>query len=412
MKILCGLLLTATAVWLTACGDGERGEGATLKWYVFNEPSGAFAAAARDCSAASGGDYHLQLVPLPADADQQREQLVRRLAARDSDIDLIGMDVIWTAEFAQAGWILPWSGGPEAEARAGRIPSTVTSASYKHHLWAVPFTTNTQLLWYRRDRVAEAPQTWDQLIRMAGTLGSRGTIEAQGERYEGLTVFFISLLASAGGRVLDDRGRVDLAYEPTQRALAVMKALATSPAADPALSNAREDQARLAFQSGNASFMLNYTYVWPSARHDAPQVFAHMGWARWPRVVADRPSRVTLGGINIGVGAYSRHPQQAFAAAACIASADHQRLAARRGGLPPTVEALYEDPAVQATFPFADLLRATLRDATQRPQTPFYSDVSLAISHTLHPMSAIDPERDVARLRAAVERALHSEGLL
>ena len=42
---------------------------------------------------------------LPNDADQQREQLVRRLAAKDSDIDLISMDVIWTAEFAEAGWI-------------------------------------------------------------------------------------------------------------------------------------------------------------------------------------------------------------------------------------------------------------------------------------------------------------------
>lgn len=411
MRILRRLLLAAAAASLAACGGGE-GAGVRLNWYVFNEPSGAFAAAARDCSASSAGAYRISLVPLPSDADQQREQLVRRLAARDADIDLIGMDVIWTAEFAEAGWILPWSGRVAQQAAEGRIPATVASARYEQRLWAVPFTTNTQLLWYRNDRVAAPPRTWNEMIAMAEASGDKGTIEAQGERYEGLTVFFISLLASAGGRVLDDQGEVDLAYEPTHRALAVMKALATSPAADPALSNAREDQTRLAFESGKASFMLNYTYVWPSARHNAPQVFEHMAWARWPAVVPDRPSHVTLGGINLGVGAFSRHPQQAFAAAACIAGVDHQRLAARLGGLPPTVEALYGDPAVRATFPFADLLRATLRDATLRPQTPFYSDVSLAISHTLHPMSGIDPERDVPRLREAVRRALHSEGLL
>jgi multiple sugar transport system substrate-binding protein len=74
--------------------------------------------------------------------------------------------------------------------------------------------------------------------------------------------------------------------------------------------------------------------------------------------------------------------------------------------------ALYDDPAVRNTFPFADLLRATLRDAVQRPQTPLYSDVSLAISHTLHPMSRIDPDRDLGRLREAIDRALHSQGLL
>ena len=80
--------------------------------------------------------------------------------------------------------------------------------------------------------------------------------------------------------------------------------------------------------------------------------------------------------------------------------------------MPPTLEHLYEDEDVIAAFPFADTLRETLRDAVQRPQTPFYSDVSLAISRTLHPMSDIEPERDAIRLHDAVERALRSEGLL
>jgi multiple sugar transport system substrate-binding protein len=158
--------------------------------------------------------------------------------------------------------------------------------------------------------------------------------------------------------------------------------------------------------------MVNYTYVWPSARANAPEVAAHMAWARWPGVDPQRPSRVTVGGINLGVGTFSRHPDLALKAAACIASEDNQRLAAARGGLPPTSEALYDDPAVRETFPFADLLRETLRDAVQRPRTPLYNDVSLALSRTLHPMAEIDPRRDAERLRQAVGRALRSEGLL
>jgi multiple sugar transport system substrate-binding protein len=412
LSAFAALRIALLALPLAACnGTGQSGV-PVLHWYVFDEPSGAFAAAAAHCTDAANGRYRIELTPLPADADQQREQLVRRLAAGDHDIDIIGMDVIWTAEFAQAGWILPWAGEAARRAREGRLASTLASATYRGRLWAAPFTTNTQLLWYRTDRVAAAPVTWDGMIRTAESLGSKGRIEAQGERYEGLTVFFTSLLASAGGTVLDKNGAVSLEYEPTHRALEVMKRLATSPAADPALSTEREDQARLAFESGNASFMINYTFVWPSARENAPEVAAHMGWARWPEVVAGRPSRVTLGGINLGIGAWSRHPRLAFEAAACIAGRDQQRLAARRGGLPPTDAGLYDDPVVIATFPFAATLRATLRDAVQRPVTPLYSDVSLAISHTLHPMRDIDPDRDVPRLRAAVRRALHSEGLL
>jgi multiple sugar transport system substrate-binding protein len=407
------VLAALIPVLVLACGEPQAPARPTLNWYVFDEPSGAFEAAARRCSDLSEGRFDVRLTTLPSDADQQREQLVRRLAAKDTDIDIIGMDVIWTAEFAAAGWVLPWRGEPARQARQDRIAATTASATYKGQLWAAPFTTNTQLLWYRTDRVKTPPATWSEMIDMAEALGRRGTIEAQGERYEGLTVFFTSLLASAGGSVLDSTGtQPSLEATPTRAALQIMRRLATSQASAPALSTAREDHTRLAFEAGDSSFMLNYTYVWPSARQNAPEVAANMGWSRWPAVIEGRPSRVTLGGINLGIGAWSRHPALAFQAAACLASADNQRLAAARGGLPPSMASLYDEPEVRETFPFADLLRATLRDAVQRPQTPFYSDISLAISRTLHPMRDIDPDKDLTRLRERVARALRSEGLL
>jgi multiple sugar transport system substrate-binding protein len=255
------------ALLLAGCGPGESAGPPTLHWYVFNEPSGAFAEAARRCSETSAGRYTIELAPLPADADQQREQLARRLAAGDDAIDLLGMDVIWTAEFAEAGWILPWPEPLAREVSDGRLEGPLASAAYDGRLWAVPFTTNTQLLWYRTDRVPEPPATWDELIRAAEELGVGGRFQLQGERYEGLTVFFVSLLASAGGSVLDAGGRaVSLDPEPTRRALALLQRLASSPAADPVLASSREDHTRLAFESGSSAFMVNYTYVWPSAQ--------------------------------------------------------------------------------------------------------------------------------------------------
>lgn len=392
-------------VALAACGGGEESGVAILRWYVADEGSGAFRTAARRCAEASNGAYRIELAALPADADQQREQLVRRLAARDRDIDIIGMDVIWTAEFAAARWILSWRGEWAEQAKAGRLAAPLESATYQGELWAVPFTTNAQLLWYRTDRVPKPPRTWDEMIAMAEALGPQGTIQAQGERYEGLTVFFVSLLASAGGAALT------LEEQPSLRALRIMKRFATSPAADPSLATSREDQARLAFETGHSTFMLNYSFVWASAQRNAPEIARRMGWARWPAAVEGRPSRVTVGGLNLAVSAHSRHPDLAFRAAACIASEQSQRLAARGGGLPPTIESLYDDPELKKAMPFAEVLRETLRDAVQRPQTPFYSDISLAISRTLHPLRDIEPEKDAALLRERIERALRSEGL-
>lgn len=408
------LALAALLLGGTGCDrDGSAAGGPLeLNWYVFHEPSGAFAEAARLCSLAADGAYHIRLRPLPVDADQQHEQLARRLAARDPAIDLIGMDVIWTAEFARAGWILPWSGQAAAEARAGRFPAAVASATYDGALWAIPFTSNAQLLWYRSDRIPVPPDTWDDLLDQAEALGPDGRIELQGERYEGLTVFFNSLLASAGGRILDAEGRLALETEPTLTTLRLMRRLGRSPGVNPALSTEREDQSRLAFEAGQAAFMVNYSFVWPSAQINAPAVAAHMAWAAWPSVLPGRPARVTLGGIQIGVSAYSANPEPAFRAAACLASADHQRLAARAGGLPPSMTALYDEPGIRAVLPFADQLRDTLRQAALRPANPRYGDLSLAIGRVLHPLRHIEPKRDLPRLRRAVQRALGAEGLL
>jgi multiple sugar transport system substrate-binding protein len=410
----CLLLLLAGALTAAAgCRHVEDRQTPALAWYVFNEPSGAFLEAAKDCTERSAGRYRIVLTPLPPDADPQREQLVRRLAAKDADIDIIGMDVIWTSEFAEAGWVLPWPELSAKQVTSGRLPVTVASATYRNRLWAAPFTSNAQLLWYRRDWVNKPPATWDELIEQAEALGKAGAFQIQGQRYEGLSVFFISLLASAGGSILDTDGNaVSLDRPPTVATLALMKRLAQSPAADIALDTAREDQTRMAFETGQPVFMVNYSYVWHSAQRNAPKVASEMAVARWPAVYRDRPSRVAAGGLNLGIGAFSRHPQLAFAAAECLASKTNQVRAAVKSGLPPTLEALYDDPEVRRRFPFADVLHETLRDATLRPMTPAYNDISLAVGRTLHPLHAIDPEKDTLKLQQAITRALHSEGLL
>ena len=405
-----GLLLLGLGCGVAA----ERGP-PVLHWYVFREPSGAFAEAARRCSEDARGRYRIEIAALPADADQQREQLVRRLAARDPDIDVIGMDVMWTAEFAGAGWVRAWDEPGAERVRRGTLAAAVASGTFAGRLYAAPFTTNAQLLWYRRDLVPSPPGTWAAMIAAAEGLADAGRphrIEVQAARYEGLTVWFNTLLASAGGSVLDDAGAVALPQAPTRRALDVMRQLARSRAAPPDLATVREDEARLGFESGRSAFMLNYTFVWPSAQRNAPAIAANMAWAPYPRTDPARPSRVTIGGLNLGVGAFSRHADLAVEAADCLRSDEHQVLAARQGGLLPTREVLYQHPEVRAAFPFAEVLRETLRDATERPKTPAYYDVSLAIQRTLHPPRGIDPAADAELLRQRIEQATRSRGLL
>src|SRR5919202_2290957 len=230
----------ASAAALAGCG-GSGGSGPpTLKWYVFNEPSGSFTAAADRCTKKSNGRYKVAVEALPTDADQQRELIVRRLAAKDSSVDLVGMDVNWTAEFAQAGWIKPWTGSRARRATAGDLPGPLNTARYKGRLWVAPFTSNAQILFYRKDRVKTPPRTWDEMIAAAKRLGPTGKIQVQGARYEGLTVWFNSLVNSAGGTILAPDGSTVTLGPPATKAASIIHELATSAAADPALENNKE----------------------------------------------------------------------------------------------------------------------------------------------------------------------------
>ena len=112
LACLAASLLAITG--LAACGSSSDGSGATkLKFFVAIQPGGSIEKVSERCSKESGGKYVVEPEFLPTDASQQREQLVRRLGAEDSSIDIVGMDVIWTGEFANAGWVEQWKGAAE-----------------------------------------------------------------------------------------------------------------------------------------------------------------------------------------------------------------------------------------------------------------------------------------------------------
>jgi multiple sugar transport system substrate-binding protein len=396
------------------CGGGGGKGPAHLSFYIFPEPGGSFDKTAAACSKQSGGAYDITVNTLPSAADDQRQQLVRRLSAQDSSIDIIGMDVVWTAEFAEAGWVKPWTGAAKEQVTRGTLPVPIKTATYKGQLYGAPANSNTQLLWYRKDLVKTPPRTWDQMLDMADTLAKQGQphhVVVQGRQYEGLTVWFNSLNSSAGGTILSPAGKVTLG-PPAARAAGIMKRLASGPAADPSLTQTQEDQARLQFEKGGAAFELNYPFVWPSAQENAPKIFKNMGYAPWPGVNPGEPARVTIGGINLGVGGYTKHPKEAFAAAACLRDMASQRVYALKGGLPPTLNALYDDPAMAKPYPFKALIRQELNNASVRPQTPAYADVSLAIQKTLTPPGDIDVRTVVKSLTDKIESAQDSGALL
>jgi multiple sugar transport system substrate-binding protein len=405
---------TALAVALPLAGCGGDGGGVPVINFYY-APEQNLQQVVDECTAAAGGRYRIEYQLLPRGADDQRVQMVRRLAAEDRGMDILGLDVTWTQEFASAEWILEWTGDNQAAAEQGTLEGPLESARYRDRLYAAPKNTNIQLLWYRTDLVETPPQTWEELIEAAAQLREQGQpyqIITMGAQYEGLVVLFNTLTVSAGGQILNPEGTEAVFDAGAVRALEILHRLATAGVTSPSFTNAIEDDARLEFQSGGGAFQLNWPFVYPAMQEGAPELAENVGWARYPAVDADTPSQVTIGGYNLAVSAYSRHPQESFEAALCLRNADHQKFSAVNDGVPPTIESVYDDPEVAEAYPMRDVILAQLREAATRPLTPAYQNVSTVISASLSPPSSIDPERTAEQLRGQVRDALESRGVL
>ncbi|RLP86633.1 ABC transporter substrate-binding protein [Micromonospora sp. BL4] len=398
---------------MAACGSGDAGGPPTINLYY--PPEQNLQKVVDDCNAQAQGRYEIAYRVLPRQADDQRVQMVRRLAAEDTGMDVLGLDVTWTQEFASADWIREWTGQDKAEVEQGTLAGPLDTARYEDKLFAAPKNTNVQLLWYRKDLVPQPPKSWDQMITAAQQLKDQGKpyqVLTMGAQYEGLVVLYNTLAESAGGKILNDDGTQAVMDDGTVRALEQLQRFATSGVTSPSFTNATEDPVRLEFQSGAGAFQVNWPFVYPALQEANPELAKQVGWARIPGVDENTPSKVTIGGVNLAVSSYSRHPELSFEAARCIRDAEHQKFSAINDGVPPTIEAVYDEPEMTEAYPMKDTILEELKEPATRPLTPAYQSISTVLSAILSPPSEIRPQQTADELRSAIADALQSKGVL
>lgn len=403
-------LMTASTV--AACGS----DGGT-EISVYYAPEQNFQAVIDRCNEQANGRYEIVYRTLPRDADGQREQMVRRLAAGDTELDILGLDVTWVPEFAEAKWLEEWTGENKSDAEADVLEGPLSTARWDGKLYAATKNTNVQLLWYDDRITPDPPQTWSEMMDQARQLKSEGKpykILFTGAQYEGLVVTYNTLVASYGGQILSEDGQSVVMDEGAVDALRLLQEVASSGLTDASLTNAQEQQVQQAFESedSEAAFELNWPYVYAAMQAANPERAEHFKWARYPGV--DGPARVTIGGYNLAVSAYSQHKPQAFEAALCLRSAESQRFSAINDGVPPTIESVYDgsDQEFVEAYPMWETILEELRDAAVRPLTPVYQNLSTITSKVLSPPQDINPEETAAELREQLQKALESKGVL
>jgi multiple sugar transport system substrate-binding protein len=352
-----------------------------------------------------------ELTEFPAGADQQRTQFIQRQQAKSSECDVFYSDVIWTAEFAAQHWLMDIS--EYVKSREDEfIPSSLEAMRFDGKYWGVPKTTGAGLLYYRTDRVESAPATWQEVYAEAKQQSSkegRSGIVYQGAPYEGLTCDFLEIAYAAGGSVLNEDGTKSTIDSPENlKALQFMVQGIKDGAAQRANVTYMEEEARRAFQSGRATFMRNWAYAYALGQK-ASRIKGKFAVSPLPAFEGGGKGGI-LGGNNPVISAFSKNPKGALLLTDWLTSPKILKQDAVEFALPPALKAAYDDPDVKKALPFSDELRDAIAQASPRPVTAVYPQVSQAIYKNVNAALSgqTSPKDALAKADEEINQALAS----
>jgi multiple sugar transport system substrate-binding protein len=408
-----GAFVGVVALVLGACGGGPGGDGddGAMVWAIGGpgaQPGGTFQLITEMWNE-ENPDTPVSIDILPEDADDQRVQQSLVLNAEQADFDVLSMDVIWTGEYAQNGWIVDWE-DQRAEIEDVVLEGPIESAQWEGQLWAVPFSSNASFLYYRTDLVDEPPTTWDELAEMGQTAGEEAGIAplvAQGASYEGFVVNFLEYYWSAGGEIFNEDNTEVLwpSGDAAMTALEFMREAFEDEVYAPGFNTAMEEEARNEFQSGNAVFMRQWPYAYELILQDDDSPIRE-DFDIAPLPTFDGEGTISaLGGYNNAVSAFSENEEQAREFVMWLSTTPEVQEFMGERADPPVLAGAYD---ALADDPVMSLLGEVLPDSRARPPVPQYSAISDVMQRELFPayQGDRDPEAAIDAVGQAMQDAI------
>ncbi len=320
-------------------------------------------------------DVQIKYISGPWSTDDRQNMYLRSFLGGDP-IEIVYMDVTWTAKFAARGWLLPldpWFSPGEGSAF---FPGALKAGYYRGHLYRLPLTTDVGVLYWRKDLVPRPPRTWRELEETCRRYAHPPELYClvfQGMQYEGLTCNFLEFLWAAGGQVLDEKGQVAIASPEGLSTLNFLRKLRLKDWVPKAVLSFQEQHTLEFFLKGRAIFMRNWPYAMRLINQSPLR--GKVGLAPLPsRTGAPAPG--TLGGWGLGIARGTEAPEKAWAFIAFATSAEAQKILYLKRGWLPARKELFRDPALLRENPALKDLYFLLERARPRPVHPQYPRIS------------------------------------
>ncbi|WP_257009758.1 ABC transporter substrate-binding protein [Evansella halocellulosilytica] len=391
-------------------GEADSSESITIHMAVFeNDPNGMMANARQKFNE-EHSNIDIEFVEMSNDASQMHDQTVTQLSAGAANLDIVNMDVVWTAEFAEAGWLVPLDDKFTEDMQADYVERQVDAVKYNDETWAVPWFNDLHPLWYRTDLLDEygfdVPDTYEEAVEIAQTIqegeGIQGFTMHWG-RSEQLIVSFTEFLHANGGDFFDENGNVIINSPEAVDALQFMVDMiyeyeVVSPSA---IGHTTPDDSRIPFTQGQSVFNPNWGYVYSINQEDGSAV-KDQTWVASNFMFEGGQKANAVGGWNFAISNSSNHIDEAWEVIKWFTSFENQKEMLVGGGYAGTQLDLYEDEDVIDSNPHLEEYLRVFDDASNRPSHPEYSRMSdiaqsyihQALSQDLTPQEALDQLAD------------------
>ncbi|NTJ41757.1 ABC transporter substrate-binding protein [Agrobacterium larrymoorei] len=345
-------------------------------------------------------------------SEAQAQYLNTIMSAKDSSLDVLILDVIRPAQFAAAGWTVPFEG----KDMSTYLPAYSEANTVDGKVVALPAFADSMFLYYRKDLLDKygiaPPKTWDELTAAAKkiTEGEKTPdlqgLSFQGKAIEGAVCTFLLPYWSQGKNLVEN-GKLTFDKEAAVNSLKLWKSFVDQGVAKKNIAEVATDDTRKEFQAGNVVFAVNWSYAWAQSQGKESAVAGKVGVARLP-AVAGGEQATCLGGWEWGVSAYSNHKDDAQKLVEYLSSQEVSTFMGVNASLLPTYPAAYKDEAVLKAAPwFADALQV-VETAKPRPVTPRYNEVSEVIRTTVNAVLAgvTTPEDGAAQIETRLKRII------
>lgn len=334
----------------------------------------------------------VKVVTSPTSSSEKLALAQQMLASGATDVDVFSTDVVWPGILGTFFLDLKeYSNGAEK----AHFDSIIANNTLDGKLVSLPWYTDAGLLYYRKDLLekyqATVPTTWEEMTstakkvqdgeRKAGAKDLWGFV-FQGKAYEGLTCNALEWVSSyGGGTIVADDGKVTI-NNPDAAAALDLAASWIGLISPPGVLNYEEEESRGIFQSGKAVFMRNWPYAYQLSQAADSPIKDKVGVTTLPKGGgANARQSATLGGWNLSVSKFTKHPKEASDLVVYLTGPEEQKRRAITAGYQPTVKALYEDKDVLAANPSFAMLAGSFASSVPRPATATkgqYNQVSSA----------------------------------